>query len=122
MTNEPTGVVAPAGSRRNLRHFGTVIRFLKSYGIATAFFVLCIALSIVSDYFLELSNILDVLRQTSINGILAIGMVVPVVHRRAPRAGAARRHERWRRRPWEVACGPTGRIRGGAVGGLNCGF
>jgi putative xylitol transport system permease protein len=54
---------------------------LKSYGIVTAFIILCIVLSLVSDYFLEIGNILDVLRQTSINGILAIGMTFVILTR-----------------------------------------
>jgi putative xylitol transport system permease protein len=81
MVNRQEGVVVSPGRRRDLRHFGTALRLLKSYGIVTAFFVLCIVLSIVSDYFLELSNILDVLRQTSINGILAIGMTFVILTR-----------------------------------------
>ena len=81
MTEKSGGVVVSTGQRRDLRHLHTAVRLLKNYGIITAFFVLCIVLSIISDYFLELSNILDVLRQTSINGILAIGMTFVILTR-----------------------------------------
>jgi putative xylitol transport system permease protein len=74
---------SPAASSNSLRHHyaDTALRLLKAYGIVTAFFVLCIVLSIVSDYFLELQNILNILRQTSINGILAIGMTFVILTR-----------------------------------------
>ena len=59
----------------------TAVALLKRYGIVTAFFLLCIILSVVSDYFLSVSNILNILRQTSINGVLAIGMTFVILTR-----------------------------------------
>jgi len=55
--------------------------FLQRYGIIIAFFVLCVILSSLSHYFLTLNNILNVVRQTSINGILALGMTMVVLTR-----------------------------------------
>lgn len=46
----------------------------KKYGIVTVLLVLCVVLSVISPYFLTVQNILNVLRQSSINGILAIGL------------------------------------------------
>ena len=55
--------------------------FLQRYGIIIAFLVLCVILSSLSHYFLTPSNILNVVRQTSINGILALGMTMVVLTR-----------------------------------------
>jgi len=53
---------------------GLVIgRALSRYGIVIAFFVICFALSLLNPYFFTRLNIINVLRQASINGILAIG-------------------------------------------------
>ena len=58
---------------RQIRHL------LSDYGIVIAFFVLCITLSLVSENFLTWGNWVNVLRQTSINGILAIGMTYVIL-------------------------------------------
>jgi len=55
--------------------------FLQQYGIIIAFLVLCVILSSLSHYFLTPNNILNVVRQTSINGILALGMTMVVLTR-----------------------------------------
>lgn len=51
----------------------------RRYGIVAVLIVLCIALSFANQYFLTLGNIADILRQTSINGILAVGMTYVVL-------------------------------------------
>ncbi|MDR1936468.1 MAG: ABC transporter permease [Candidatus Accumulibacter sp.] len=56
-----------------------VIDALADYGIVIAFFMLCALLSIVSEAFLSWGNWVNILRQTSINGILAIGMTYVVL-------------------------------------------
>lgn len=58
-----------------------VLDYLKRYGIYFALFGICIFLSIASEYFLTTRNIVNVLRQTSINGILAIGMTFVILTR-----------------------------------------
>lgn len=58
-----------------------IAEFAARYGIILAFFVLCGVLAVVSPYFLTWGNILNVLRQTSINGILAIGMTFVILTR-----------------------------------------
>ncbi len=65
-------------------------RRLHKYGIIIAFFILCLAVTVVgevqvangawtSNYFLSQDNILIVFRQISINGILAIGMTFVII-------------------------------------------
>lgn len=55
--------------------------FTSRYGIIIAFVALCAVLSVISPYFLSVNNLLNVLRQTSINGILAIGMTFVILTR-----------------------------------------
>ncbi len=52
---------------------------ISRFGIIIAFFVLCFILSLASEYFLSTGNITNVLRQTSINGILALGMTCVIL-------------------------------------------
>ena len=53
----------------------------QRYGILAAFLVICVVLSVASPYFLTTRNVLNVLLQTSINGILAIGMTFVILTR-----------------------------------------
>lgn len=53
----------------------------QKYGILIALALTCIFLSFASEYFLTPRNILNVLRQSSINGILAIGMTFVILTR-----------------------------------------
>ena len=62
------------GSRR--QRIGYI---LAEYGIILAFIALVIALSFASPYFLRMKNILNVLRQTSVNALLAIGMTFVIL-------------------------------------------
>jgi len=54
-------------------------QILSEYGIVLAFLALIIALSFASPYFLRTNNILNVLRQTSINALLSIGMTFVIL-------------------------------------------
>jgi len=54
---------------------------VQRYGILIALVVCCIFLSVASEYFLTTRNIINVLRQVSINGILAIGMTFVILMR-----------------------------------------
>lgn len=56
-------------------------RFAAKYGIILAFIAICIILAIAEDRFLSTRNIFNVLRQTSINGILAVGMTFVILTR-----------------------------------------
>ncbi|WP_126426164.1 ABC transporter permease [Brevibacillus marinus] len=57
----------------------TFKRILSTYGIVIAFFLLCVVLSFTADNFLSSENLINVLRQISINGILAIGMTFVIL-------------------------------------------
>ena len=72
--NTSTSLSAPANQTgRRISHL------LANYGIVIAFLVLCILLSVVNDNFLTWGNWVNILRQTSINGILAIGMTYVIL-------------------------------------------
>ena len=62
------------------RQRGHAVRaFLVDNGIVIAFFLLCVALAFTSEHFLTTVNLRNVLRQTSINGLLAIGMTFVIL-------------------------------------------
>ncbi len=54
---------------------------IQEYGIFLAFLLLALILSISNQYFLTPGNISNVLLQTSINGVLAIGMTFVILTR-----------------------------------------
>ncbi len=53
----------------------------QKYGIFIALALACLVLAVISDNFLSARNVLNVLRQTSINGVLAIGMTFVILTR-----------------------------------------
>jgi ribose/xylose/arabinose/galactoside ABC-type transport system permease subunit len=53
--------------------------FLSRYGILLAFLILIITLAVLSPAFLKFTNIMNILRQTSINGIVAVGMTYVII-------------------------------------------
>jgi len=56
-----------------------VKHIIKNYGLVIVFFLICIAMSILSPHFLSITNIMNVIRQTSIYGILAVGMTFVIL-------------------------------------------
>lgn len=66
---------SPAGQRL------TAARIVQTYGILIALLLACVVLSLISSNFLTGRNALNVLRQTSINGVLAIGMTFVILTR-----------------------------------------
>lgn len=54
---------------------------IQEYGIFFAFLLLSIILSLSNEYFLTSGNISNILLQTSINGVLAIGMTFVILTR-----------------------------------------
>lgn len=52
---------------------------LKRYGIFVGFLIIIVALSILSPFFLRPRNILNIIRQTSIHGIMAVGMTFVIL-------------------------------------------
>ncbi|MFT4012602.1 MAG: ABC transporter permease [Paracoccus sp. (in: a-proteobacteria)] len=59
----------------------TAGRIVQKYGILMALLLACLVLSLISGNFLTGRNVLNVLRQTSINGVLAIGMTFVILTR-----------------------------------------
>lgn len=53
--------------------------FLSQYGIVVVFFIFCIFLAFANPYFLKEKNLVNVLKQTSINGLLSIGMTFVIL-------------------------------------------
>ncbi len=56
-----------------------VRRILRSYGILIAFVLICIVMTFLSPVFLTVTNILNIIRQSSIYGIMAIGMTFVIL-------------------------------------------
>ncbi len=54
-------------------------RVIRSYGIVIAFVLVCVILAILSPVFLSLTNVLNVIRQSSIYGIMAVGMTFVIL-------------------------------------------
>ena len=72
-TLTPSITSAPSRSR---------LRFaLDRFGLPLVFVLLCVALGFSSEYFVTWRNWMDILRQTSINGILAVGMTYVILTR-----------------------------------------
>lgn len=55
--------------------------FAQQYGLTISFILLCMLLSFLSDRFLDLNNITNILRQSTINGIIAVGMTLVIFTR-----------------------------------------
>lgn len=72
---------APAGAAQQYTLSDRLGSQAQRYSILIALVALCVVLSVVSDNFLSSRNIINVLRQTSINGILAIGMTFVILTR-----------------------------------------
>ena len=53
--------------------------FIQRYGLVVSFLLLCLALSLLSDRFLTVGNLTNVLRQSTINLILSIGMTYVIL-------------------------------------------
>ncbi|WP_138420502.1 ABC transporter permease [Aquibacillus sediminis] len=54
-------------------------QFLRDFGIIFAFLLLIVVLSSLNSNFLEYNNIINVVRQVAINGLLAIGMTYVIL-------------------------------------------
>lgn len=54
-------------------------QYMNKFGVLTAFVLICIVLSILSPNFLTVQNAMIILRQISINGILAIGVTYVII-------------------------------------------
>jgi len=79
MSEEPT--TQAAGSRKNPQVFTGLLRGVLQYGIYVAFIALCIILSVISKNFLTIANITNVLLQSSVIGVIAVGMTFVIITR-----------------------------------------
>lgn len=57
----------------------TLLDKFRKYGMLTAFVLICLVLSLTTQGFFSLQNITIILRQVSINGILAIGVTFVII-------------------------------------------
>ncbi|MGX7000823.1 ABC transporter permease [Caballeronia sp. KNU42] len=64
---------------QTIGNFNWAVRLFKSYGIVAAFVVLCVFLSFANEFFLTWGNWTNIIRQTAINGILAIGVTFVIL-------------------------------------------
>ena len=55
------------------------LRLLFKYGIYGAFVLLVAGMSVASPHFLTPVNIVNILLQTSVNGIIAVGMTLVII-------------------------------------------
>jgi len=55
--------------------------FAQQYGLAISFILLCLMLTFMSDRFLTINNLTNILRQSTINGIIAVGMTLVILTR-----------------------------------------
>ncbi|MFQ5740025.1 MAG: ABC transporter permease [Acidobacteriota bacterium] len=56
-----------------------MIRLGRQFGTLVGLFLLCVVLWVLSPYFLTVSNLLNVVLQTSVNAIIAVGMTYVIV-------------------------------------------
>jgi putative xylitol transport system permease protein len=73
MSTELTSAPLPSARPHAVR------RLAARYGILISFLAISVALSFANQHFLSTGNILNVLRQISINGVLAIGMTFVII-------------------------------------------
>jgi len=66
-------------NKNGLKHIEQIKHILTKYGIFIVFLVMVLILSLLTDRFLTVNNLLNVVRQVSFNGILAIGMTFVVI-------------------------------------------
>ncbi len=59
---------------RRLLSFGRIQPYLQRFGIVIGLVVLCVVLSMMTPNFLTVHNLINIARQISINGILAVGV------------------------------------------------
>jgi ribose/xylose/arabinose/galactoside ABC-type transport system permease subunit len=65
-----------------VRKFRPNWRYLaQQFGLAISLVLLCLALSLLSDRFLTVNNLTNILRQSTINGIIAVGMTLVIFTR-----------------------------------------
>jgi len=62
-----------------LPRFSAVLPFIRSLGIIAVFIVICVVFAFWNEYFMTMDNWRNLLRQSSINAILAIGVTFVIL-------------------------------------------
>ncbi|WP_026551763.1 ABC transporter permease [Arthrobacter sp. H20] len=78
MTDQSGTLTAPAQRPKSGRARG-IGPYVRKYGAAGALVLLVVVASLTAENFLEVQNILNVLRQISIVGVLALGMTFVII-------------------------------------------
>lgn len=68
-----------AGVKTKLAANGAALEIFRKYGLLLVLLLAVLILSLISDSFLTVNNLMNVLRQVSINGILAVGMTLVIL-------------------------------------------
>lgn len=76
MSDSPAKIVVRSAELVNPQ---ALARFASRNGIVIAFFIIAAILAVANEHFLSVVNLLNVGRQVSINGILAIGMTFVIL-------------------------------------------
>ncbi len=71
----PAGTEEPAGAERT----GLARRILGTYGILVVLIALCLLFGILSPVFFSAENVLNILRQVAVVGIVAVGMTFVIL-------------------------------------------
>jgi len=65
--------------KKNVVSISTYSTWLQKYGVIISFVVICVGISIISPHFLTLTNLLIVVKQITINAMLAFGVTYVIV-------------------------------------------
>jgi ribose/xylose/arabinose/galactoside ABC-type transport system permease subunit len=72
-------MTTPSLSKLSDRPRLDVRSIVQRFGLLFVFLLLCLVLASLSDRFLQFSNLVNILRQASINGIVSIGMTLVIL-------------------------------------------
>ena len=75
----PAGHSMAGPESREASRWKRTVRLLFKYGIYGAFVLLVVGMSAASPHFLTPENIVNILLQTSVNGIIAVGMTLVII-------------------------------------------
>jgi len=57
----------------------TNLRLLREYGIVVALFLMFTLFTVIDPYYISINNIVDIIKQSAINGLLAIGITFAIL-------------------------------------------
>ena len=59
--------------------YGRISDFVRKFGSLVGLFVLCVVLTVWSDNFLTGRNLMNIVRQSSVTALLALGVLLPIL-------------------------------------------